>query len=161
MKKLILVRHGKSSWEHNLPDNERPLLKRGYTDGELVSKAFTKSLDIAPVIWTSPAIRALETAKIFRNNLNIVEDKFNIKQGLYTFNWQELLHIINSCEPEVENLMIFGHNPAMTNLVNILGDKHFDNIPTTGLTYINFESATWENLKQGTTLLNLFPKNLR
>lgn len=36
MKKLIIVRHAKSSWEHNLPDHERPLNQRGFNDADLV-----------------------------------------------------------------------------------------------------------------------------
>ena len=57
--------------------------------------------------------------------------------------------------------MVFGHNPAMTGLVNDLGDKEFDNIPTTGLVVIDFDSQSWSDLGKGKTLLNLFPKNLR
>lgn len=161
MKKLILVRHGKSSWEQDLPDEKRPLMDRGYTDGELIANAFANFSDFTTIIWTSPATRALETAKIFKEKLNIESQLFTIKPSLYTFNWKDLLSIIQTCDAEIDNLMIFGHNPAMTNLVNMLGDKKFDNIPTTGLTYINFKSDTWNNLQQGTTLLNLFPKNLR
>jgi phosphohistidine phosphatase len=57
--------------------------------------------------------------------------------------------------------MVFGHNPAMTNLVNNLGDSYVENVPTTGLTVIDFETNSWENLKTGKTILSLFPKNLR
>ena len=32
MKKVILVRHAKSSWKHNVPDIERPISNRGYND---------------------------------------------------------------------------------------------------------------------------------
>jgi phosphohistidine phosphatase len=51
--------------------------------------------------------------------------------------------------------------PAMTGVVNELGDKTFDNIPTTGLTVIDFENSGWKDISNGKTILNLFPKNLR
>lgn len=161
MKRLILVRHGKSSWEHNLEDEQRPLKKRGYRDGELVSTAFQEFLEHPLVIWTSPAVRALETAKIFKEKLKIKDENFFIKPSLYTFSSRDLFSQIQHCDPEIEQLMVFGHNPAMTVLVNDLGDKTFDSIPTTGLTVIDFKTNSWKDLKDGKTILNLFPKNLR
>lgn len=161
MKRLILVRHGKSSWEHNLPDDQRPLKKRGKKDGMLVANAFEKHFIKPVTVWSSPAIRALDTAKIFKQVLNIEDSDFNIKSSLYTFDSRDLLNHIQNCDPTIDNLMVFGHNPAMTNVVNTLGDLYVDNVPTTGLTVIDFQSDNWKNLKNGKTILSLFPKNLR
>lgn len=161
MKKLILVRHGKSSWKEDLPDYERPLKKRGYKDADLVIKAFQNFTDETPFIWTSYAVRALTTARIFQEELKVPEGKFSILKKLYTFNSRELLKVILSCDDSIDTLMVFGHNPAMTGVVNLLGDHEFDNVPTTGLTIIEFESNSWKNLQDGKTVLFLFPKNLR
>lgn len=161
MKRLILVRHGKSSWKHNLKDEQRPLKKRGYDDGELVSNAFKIFNDKALTLWSSPAVRAHETAKIFKEKLEVKDQDFQVRSSLYTFDNKDLFFSIQNSDPEIENLMIFGHNPAMTSLVNHLGDKNFDNIPTTGVTVIDFKTNSWKDLKDGKTILNLFPKNLR
>lgn len=37
MKNLILIRHAKSSWEHDVIDHERPLKDRGITDTNMIS----------------------------------------------------------------------------------------------------------------------------
>lgn len=161
MKRLILVRHGKSSWKYDVADDKRPLKKRGFKDGELISRAFKKFYTAPIKIWTSPAVRALETAKMFKDELEIDDQDFVMKPNLYTFNKKDLLAQISTCEPAVEKLMIFGHNPAMTGLVNELGDKSFANMPTTGLVVIDFETTSWKDLTNGQTILNLFPKNLR
>ena len=161
MKRLILVRHGKSSWEHDVTDDKRPLIKRGVKDGELISNEFEKHFETPAIVWTSPATRALQTAKIFKQKLKIEDRDFLIKSGLYTFDKNDLLKQIENCDPQVDTLMVFGHNPAMTGLVNELGDQCFENIPTTGLTVIDFETESWKELKNGKTILNLFPKNLR
>lgn len=161
MKKLILVRHGKSSWKEDLPDEERPLKKRAYKDADLVIKAFRSKLPKPLEMWSSPANRALSTARIFQNELEISDDHFKIKKDLYTFNVNQLLKVISSCDDAVKNLMVFGHNPAMTQLVNTLGDHFFDNVPTTGLTMLDFEADSWRTLKNGKTSLYLFPKHLR
>ena len=161
MKKLILVRHGKSSWKEDLPDDERPLKKRAYKDADLVIKAFSGFKDDQMTIWSSYAVRALTTAKLFKEGLNIPDSRFEVKNDLYTFNGGQLLKVIESCNDDIQTLMIFGHNPAMTSVVNRLGDQDFDNIPTTGLTMIEFETNSWKGLKNGKTLLYLFPKNLK
>jgi len=160
MKRLILIRHGKSSWEHELPDVKRPLMERGIKDGELVAKAYEQFYTNPTIIWSSPAVRAKETAKIFKEKLNIQDSDFFIKTGLYTFDKDDLLKQIESCDPQVQTLMVFGHNPAMTELVNQLGNKYFENIPTTGLTVIELETENWKELKKGKITLNLFPKDL-
>ncbi|MEG9326308.1 histidine phosphatase family protein [Salinimicrobium catena] len=161
MKRLILVRHGKSSWKENLPDDQRPLKKRGFKDADLVTKAYVATRDEPLILWSSYAVRALTTAKIFKDKLNISDGDFHVKKELYTFNGSQLLKTIQTCDDSVENLMVFGHNPAMTSVVNHLGDQEFDNIPTTGLTVLEFETDSWKNLKDGKTILYLFPKNLR
>ncbi len=160
MKRLILVRHGKSSWEHEVTDDKRPLLKRGIKDGECIAKAFETFFNKPTIVWSSPAVRALETAKIFKEKLKIEDQNFIIKPVLYTFDKNDLLKQIESCDSQVQTLMVFGHNPAMTGLVNQLGNQYFENIPTTGLTVIDFETESWKELKNGKTILNLFPKNL-
>ena len=161
MKRLILVRHGKSSWEENLPDEERPLKERAYADAELVLKAFSSHVPKPLNVWSSPAKRAAGTAKLFQNDLEIPESHFKIKEELYTFNVNQLLKVISGCDDAVKNLMVFGHNPAMTQLVNTLGDHFFDNVPTTGLTVLDFEANSWKTLKKGKTSLYLFPKHLK
>ena len=161
MKKLILVRHGKSSWEEDLPDDERPLKKRAYKDAALVLNAFSGFCEKPLKIWSSYATRALTTAEIFKERLEVADDDFTVKDKLYTFDTKALLKIIKTCDDEVETLMVFGHNPAITGVANKLGDQHFSNVPTTGLCMIELESEKWQEIQKGKTLMYLFPKNLR
>lgn len=161
MKRLILVRHGKSSWKEDLPDDERPLKKRAYKDADLVIGAYKGFSKSTPEIWSSHAVRALTTAKIFKEKLQVPDENFTVKKDLYTFDSSGLKSSIRSCEDDFDELMVFGHNPAMTSLVNQFGDKHFDNVPTTGLTVIDFETDSWKSLKKGKTIIYLFPKYLR
>ena len=161
MKRLILVRHGKSSWKYDVPDDKRPLKKKAFEDADLVIGPLKNFLRECPVLWSSYATRALETAKIFAGKLEVPQDGFLVKEELYNFDKNKLQKCIGSCEDRVEQLMVFSHNPAITELVNSLGNQHFDNIPTTGVVVIDFEVDSWKNLSKGETLLYLFPKNLR
>ncbi|TRO66304.1 SixA phosphatase family protein [Christiangramia sabulilitoris] len=161
MKRLVLVRHGKSSWDNDLPDHRRPLKNRAYKDAEVVLNSFQNFYEPGGLFWSSHAVRAHETAKIFKERLKVPDDHFEVKEELYTFNQNDLLSVIQSCGDETDKLIVFGHNPAMTILVNSLGDKRIDNLPTTGLCVIDFEVDSWEDIRKGKTILTLMPKNLR
>lgn len=161
MKRLILVRHGKSSWDNNLPDNQRPLKNRAFKDAEVVLNAFEEFYQGGAQFWTSYAVRAHETARMFKERLQVPDADFQVKEELYTFNQNDLFSIIRSFSGDNDQLIVFGHNPAMTILVNSLGDKKIDNLPTTGLCVIDFEEDSWKDIRKGKTILTLFPKNLR
>ena len=66
MKTLILVRHGKSSWEYSVDDKDRPLKERGVNDGHLISEEFkSQNASTIDAAFSSPANRALHTGMIF------------------------------------------------------------------------------------------------
>lgn len=161
MKKLTLVRHGKSSWDNDLPDHKRPLKKRAFKDAEVVLDSFQHYYTEPAMFWTSPAVRAHTTAKLFKERLEVSDENFKVVDDLYTFNQNELLRIIQTCPDHVDRLFVFGHNPGMTILVNLLGDKKLDNLPTTGLCVIEFQEDSWSSIRKGKTLVTLLPKNLR
>jgi len=161
MKTLILVRHGKSSWENDLPDHERPLKKRAFKDADLVINAFKLQNNYQPSVFSSSAVRALTTAKLFKEALGINDDQFSVRKELYTFDENDLLNFVKNAADDIQNLMLFGHNPAMTNLANQLGDDYIDNLPTTGLVVLQFTTDSWKEVKNGKTLVKLFPKTFR
>lgn len=161
MKTLILVRHGKSSWKEDLPDHERPLKNRAFKDADLVINAFKLQNNYQPRVFSSSAVRALTTAKIFKEKLEIKDDQFSVTKELYTFDEDELFNFVKNVDDGISTLMLFGHNPAMTNLVNQMGDDYIDNLPTTGLVVLQFKTDFWNEVNHGKTLIKLFPKMFR
>lgn len=161
MKQLILIRHGKSSWNQPVDDLHRPLKKRGITDANLVSNSF-KSLKLRPdFVVSSPAKRALETCKIFLNNLEISYKNMQISPDIYDFSGGNTLDFIKLLPNDYKNVMLFGHNHAFTALVNALGSVKIDNVPTSGLVMIQFEVNSWNSIEKGITTLITFPKHIR
>ena len=64
MKTLILVRHAKSSWKDpTLPDLKRPLNKRGKKNAPEMGKRMQKRGLVPDLFISSPAKRAMVTAK--------------------------------------------------------------------------------------------------
>ncbi|WP_178988293.1 SixA phosphatase family protein [Winogradskyella schleiferi] len=161
MKTIILMRHGKSSWRHNVSDRERPLKTRGKNDAKLVAEEFIKKNDCPEVIFSSPANRALSTCKIFTKTLKIPENDITVIDDLYDFSGESVINFIKQLPNNLNEVMIFGHNHAFTSISNIFGDNFIDNLPTSGLVKINFENDNWKNLKQGTTEFIIIPKELK
>ena len=161
MKKLILIRHAKSSWEGDVEDKERPLAKRGIKDAHLVSSKILKYLPKTFAIWSSPAKRAMETAMIFAQNVSFPIESIVFKDELYTFDVEELEKVVKTCNNDYDCVILFGHNGAITDFVNKFGDVFIENVPTSGFVSIDFEIESWENIKKGETGETVFPKNLK
>ncbi|WP_373516832.1 histidine phosphatase family protein [Pricia sp.] len=160
MKTLILVRHGKSSWDYSAEDKDRPLQERGINDGHLVSNKF-KSQEVAiDAVFSSPANRALHTCMIFLRQLNYPFIKFQVTNELYDFSGERILKFVRNLDDDFDTVLIFGHNEAFTNVANSLGNSYIDNVPTTGLVQLDFKVKDWASLTKGTTTQTIFPKDL-
>jgi phosphohistidine phosphatase len=161
MKRLIVIRHGKSTWELQVRDHDRVLTQRGIDDAHLIGAAL-KDMDLNPdQIWTSTAARALQTATLVSEYINYSLSKLELKRDLYTFSSDELINVISNADDSIETLVIFSHNHGITDLVNDLGSTRFDNVPTTGVVAIDFDSNSWSSLGKGITKFHLFPKLLK
>jgi len=161
MKKLILVRHGKSSWEYAVSDRDRPLAERGINDALLVSgKVLSQGIEIE-AMFSSPANRALHTATIFVRQLNFHFENLKIENELYDFSGDEVLRFIRNLKNELDLVMIFGHNHAFTHIANSLGNTYIENVPTSGLVELEFDVDDWSKVTKGATAQTIFPKKLR
>lgn len=161
MKNLILIRHGKSSWKAPLRDIDRPLDSRGINDAHLVSMRCQSYLPKTFLIWSSTASRASETALIFAQNFSYPVENIMFKDELYTFDGKELENVIKSFSNDYENIILFGHNEAITNFVNKFGSVAIENVPTSGFVSIAFDTDCWEFLSKGKTQKVLFPKEIK
>ncbi len=164
MKKLYLVRHSKSSWDNpNLDDFDRPLNKRGKRDAPFMGELLNK-LGVKPdIIVSSPAKRAYATAKEIAKALNYPKRKIVKNENIYMATAGELLKIINEFPDEISSAMIFGHNPGLTQICNLLSNANIINIPTSGFAEIDFETGSWKNIVPSSGKLAAFeyPKKYR
>ena len=164
MKKLYLIRHAKSSWKNPaLRDIDRPLNKRGKHDAPLMGKRLS-SYDVLPdAIISSPARRALKTARIIAEELGIARKTIDIRKELYPGEADRLLEMIRSFRDDDDDVVIVGHNPGFTELANLLADSNIDNIPTCGIFCVEFHTDTWKSVGKGAGALVFFdyPKKKR
>tara|TARA_R110002072_G_scaffold25902_2_gene86262 strand:+ start:366 stop:860 length:495 start_codon:yes stop_codon:yes gene_type:complete len=163
MKKLVIIRHGKSSWEHpELKDYHRPLKQRGVNNAFSIA-AKLLNLGVEPDLFlSSPAVRALDTAIIIATNMAYPLDKIATNGTIYDASVHELLDVISELDNEHETVFLFGHNPGFTGLVNKLQAEQLVNLSTCGAVGIKFEIENWSAIKsaKGKQLFKLIPKEL-
>lgn len=148
MKELLIVRHGKSSWDvEGIADIDRPLKERGILDGYKMAKHLLQRNTKPELLISSPANRAIHTATIFAREMGYPYEKITIHQGIYFAGVEQIFDLISSIRPEINVLMIFGHNPTFTDLANCFISQPIDNIPTTGIVHIQFETNNWSEIK--------------
>lgn len=161
MKELILIRHGKSSWDYEVSDKDRPLKERGIRDAHRVAAVFKDEMPSIDKVYSSPANRALHTCMIFMRDLDIPLEKLEVTDSLYDFSGESVMHFVGDFPQEFQRVMIFGHNFAFTNVANQWGDQTIDNVPTSGLVYLHTDADDWGSMGAARTVKTLFPKQLR
>jgi phosphohistidine phosphatase len=157
MKKLFLVRHAKSSWDYEeLTDFERPLNKRGRRDVLFMSKLLAQQGVNPDLILSSPANRAVTTAKYFCEQLNYPFDNILIEPKLYEAGSNSILSVIQNIGNHYKNIMLFAHNPGLTDLTNHFVSKTIDNIPTCGIVSLDLEIDSWDEISKDNSELVFF-----
>lgn len=165
MKTLHLLRHAKSSWKDpRLDDSDRGLNKRGKKDAVRMGVALAQRL--APMsIHASPARRAQLTLSGLCSGWPALENlNHHSHESLYSFCADDLFAWIAQQQDACDTLFILSHNPALTELTNILvGEPCMANIPTAGYVELALQLDNWCHLRQGCALLecSLFPRQLR
>jgi len=143
-RKLFIIRHGKSSWDHEgLEDIDRPLATRGLRNaGEMAERLQAEGL-VPQLILSSPASRALNTALIMSKSWGSGPENLQIHDSLYMAYQSEIEQVVASVSAEIVSLAIFGHNPSFTSYANKFLELPLDNLPTAGVVIVTLESEKW------------------
>ncbi len=146
MKILYLIRHAKSSWDMNVADWERSLTQAGIERAQVVAGLLkTKKIKI-DCLLSSHAFRALNTAVIFARTLNYPLEQIEISNGIYEKKATEIIALLRSKNDKHQSIMLFGHNPAVTELYNMLTGRMLDNMGTSAAAGIEFNIDKWTDL---------------
>ena len=161
MKILTLVRHAKSSWKDTeLVDFDRPLNKRGKDDAPKMGQRLKKYQISPDLIITSPANRALTTAKVIAREIDYPAKELIADKQVYLANTYGVLEVVKKVKSIYQDVFLVGHNPTLTELANDLTGEVIENIPTCGLVRMKFDIDEWEDLgkNKGNLLLFDYPK---
>ena len=144
MKKLLLLRHGKSSWDNpDLADHERPLTNRGKESASIIGKFLKKENLIPDLIISSTAKRANKTADIISKKSGYDKKIFQ-SEALYNGSSEDYTNIIHEIADKNKTILLVGHNPAIEEVIErITAEKKI--MKTCSLAHIDLCIDSWKN----------------
>lgn len=164
------MRHAKSSWANpGARDYDRELNDRGVKDLTNIAAALKERAYHPQRILCSPAFRTRQTLEgisgAFKNKPEVV-----FLESLYSSGVTEYLELIQN-QPEVDEIMIVGHNPMCGSLVHYLAghgnQKLLSSIalkyPTGTVAVLEFDASSWRDISKASGTLTdcILPKQLR
>lgn len=127
--KLYLLRHAEAA-DHGDPryknDADRPLTPKGIQRTKGLAHAL-RQMDITfDVIFSSPLVRARETAEVVERGLRL-HGRLELTEHLAPAgDVEKLVHQLNKVRPTPESLLLVGHEPYLSSLISLLctGSSH-------------------------------------
>ncbi|HTI74078.1 MAG TPA: histidine phosphatase family protein [Mycobacterium sp.] len=108
---LLLLRHAKSDYPAGVADHERPLAPRGEREAGLAGDWLRAHAPAVDAVLCSTATRTRETLARTR-----IDAPVNYVDRLYDATPGAVIEQINRVDPDVETLLVIGHEPTMSSL---------------------------------------------
>lgn len=155
MKYLTLIRHAKSSWDNpSLNDHDRPLNEKGKNNAPVVgrfiartylgSKGVTALLPLPDRLISSTALRALTTAQLMQPELNIGSGIITLEPRAYLAEPNALLQLTREFSDAWNHVMLFGHNPGISEFAeNLLKRDLIEEMTTCAAALLELPWDAW------------------
>jgi phosphohistidine phosphatase len=160
LRRLVVLRHAKSAWPEGIADDKRPLAPRGLRDAPAAGRALAESDCLPDLALCSTAVRARQTWDLASAQWG-TPPPVRHDRRLYGADADELLDVVHEVQPQVETLLLIGHNPGLEELVlELAGDALDDALdevrtkfPTSAIAVLAWHGTGWAALAPGTALL--------
>lgn len=157
MKKVILVRHAKSSWDDpTLEDHDRPLNKRGRNAAPVIAGWIGERGHLPDLVLCSSAARTQETYRLMSSVLPDLPAP-ETEPGLYHAAPADLLARLSDLPDEVVRVMLIGHQPGLGGLARRLAGgtvrprcaQAFSHFPTAAAAVLEIDIPRWSEIRFG------------
>lgn len=154
MRQLHLLRHAEAlPAAQGAEDRDRPLSEQGRAQARMAAERLRGSGALPDRVLASPARRTRETATIVCAALSLPEPRY--EATLYPGSTRTLLKALRALEAGVQAVLLVGHNPAISELLDRLagpgaGTTHQYvqgfSLPTAGLATLQIQTNDWAAL---------------
>ena len=162
-RSLILLRHGKSDWDTDVDDFNRPLKKRGINASIQAGKWLRENKLVPDFVISSSARRAMQTAELCCAAMGIKKKNIYRQKHIYLATPEELLLSLEDCPKQAKRVMLVGHNPGLEELLYFLVNNQLTIpedgklMPTATLAVLDMPDS-WRKLKNGTGTLKFLTR---
>ena len=157
MKKIILLRHAKSSWQDpSLDDHDRPLNARGRGAAPIIGDWLAHRNHLPDTVLCSSARRTRQTVKGLRKAIPSLPEA-RIEEPLYHASPGTMLERLRGLPVECQTVLLVGHQPGLGTLTRMLSDgresrrcrRAFEHFPTAAAAVLDVDIADWADLAYG------------
>lgn len=146
MKKVILVRHAESGWEGpSQSDHERTLTEKGIADAKIMADILRRKNILPELFYTSSAVRAQQTAKIFMGVYGADEQQIVVKDSLYEPKQPAFSKVIENAPQHISTMIVFSHNPGISEFASALRCHTAVQMPPCGVFIFSFDADEWSS----------------
>ncbi|CAM9000662.1 unnamed protein product [Rhodiola kirilowii] len=151
-RRLILLRHAKSSWDdRSLRDHDRPLSKAGQADAVSVSQKLQQLGWIPELILSSDAVRTKETLRIMQEQVRgFLEAEVHFIPSFYSIaamDGQTAEHLQQAVckfsKDEINTVMCMGHNRGWEEAASMLSGSSIE-LKTCNAALLEAYGKSWE-----------------
>lgn len=165
MKRLILTRHAKSSWDDPLtPDHDRPLNERGKAAAADLGQWLASRGYVPDEVYCSDALRTRKTWSGIAPALPGTA-VLELKPALYHAGADVMMAVLRHAK--ADTVMIIGHNPGIAEFAAKLvaqapRNAEFQRYPTGATLVADFAVDSWQDLGWGQGVVDDFivPKEI-
>ena len=154
MKKVILLRHAKSSWaDPALEDHDRPLNKRGKSAAPVIAQWLAHRKHLPDTILCSSSRRTRETVEQMRKAVPDLPEAA-IEPTLYHAAPGTMLERLKELPASAETAMLVGHQPGLGSLARLMSDgrekrrcrRAYEHFPTAAAAVLELDIDDWSEL---------------
>ena len=152
MKTLILQRHAKAESIGNT-DWERKLSMQGKEEAASVAALLVERKYPVDMIYSSPAKRAIKTAKIFAKIADKSISLIETVPVLYHGNCEDILSWLRNIDPRFNCLLLVGHNPILSELAELFSPCPIGVLKPADAVILQFDVSDWLALSPATCFM--------
>ncbi|MGF1446640.1 MAG: histidine phosphatase family protein [Pikeienuella sp.] len=158
MKKVILVRHGKSSWaDPDLDDHDRPLNPRGRRAAPAIARWLDLRGHRPNLVLCSSSLRTRQTFDGMAAATPTLPEP-RIEPGLYHAAPDQIRARLADLADAVDAVMVIGHNPGLSALTRQISNgrvrprcaRAFEHFPTAAAAVFVFHTDAWAEVTERT-----------
>jgi phosphohistidine phosphatase len=146
MKRLLVMRHAKSSWDdESIADHERPLNPRGERNAPQMGKYVVEQQYVPDLILVSTAVRAVATAELFVAGAGC-KIPVGLDRNLYHADVENYCDTVREGADSEKTLLVISHNPGVERWIYAITGE-FETMPTAAIAVIHFsEKLDWVDI---------------
>ncbi|MEZ4756488.1 MAG: histidine phosphatase family protein [Flavobacteriales bacterium] len=151
MHTLYICRHAKSDRGPGYAnDHDRPLNERGLRNAPYMAGLFAQRGEPVDLLLSSTAARAAATADFHAAALGVPAASILHRHELYLASVQDIVHVLNGLTDDRQRVMLFGHNPGLSQLLEYLADDGIGDLPTGSIVRVDLHVSAWASVGRGT-----------